>query len=237
MTTINKFSALKNGMQRTSDLSVDTLAVSSIIIGGIPVSQTGAFASSIGTIPGTATSTSIVANWAGTTGNSIALVFNGSNTINAAISTWNLAHPTNQATLTSGDGSQIPSAQTVNLSGGINAGSSVIGDTAIYENFTPTAPTVAGVLAGIDIALSNIVSGASQKVDTFTLDSTDITNKYVTLSFTPAVADDTILLVEDAPGMFFGADFTVSGNQLSWNSLALDGILSVGDNLTVTYSI
>lgn len=75
----------------------------------------------------------------------------------------------------------------------------------------------------------------SQKVDKFTLNSTDISNKYVTLSSAPTTADQTLLIVGDAGGMFYGVDFTVSGNQLSWSSLALDGILAVGDNLSVTY--
>jgi hypothetical protein len=43
-------------------------------------------------------------------------------------------------------------------------------------------------------------------------------------------------VIEDAGGMFYGTDFTVTGNQLGWNGLELDGILSSGDNLTATYS-
>jgi len=78
--------------------------------------------------------------------------------------------------------------------------------------------------------------GSGQKVDMFTLSGTDITNKYVTLSHIPAIAADTILLIENAGNFFYGVDFTVTGNQLGWNGLALDGILSSGDNLTITYS-
>jgi hypothetical protein len=33
-----------------------------------------------------------------------------------------------------------------------------------------------------------------------------------------------------------GTIFTVSGNELSWSGLGLDGILSSGDNLTVLYN-
>lgn len=75
------------------------------------------YASFTGTLSGTATPVTIKASVAGTAGNSIALVFNGSNTIAAAISTWNTANPSNTATLVSGVGTQIPSAQTLTLNG------------------------------------------------------------------------------------------------------------------------
>jgi hypothetical protein len=75
------------------------------------------------------------------------------------------------------------------------------------------------------------------KVDKFTLNGTDISNGFVVLSLTPSVAGNTILSIENAGGMFYGIDFTVTGNHLSWTGLALDGILSSGDKLTVTYSV
>lgn len=235
MAIITKFSSLVSGAQRTVDLSSNTLGVQAIDVNGTLLSQAGAFALFSGIVGGTATSVSIVANWAGTAGNSIALVFTGSNTISAAITTWNTSNPTNAVTLTSGDGTQIPSSQTLYLAGGVNAGSASVGDTASYQHFTPTSATVAGALAGIDMALASAGSG-SQRIDTFTLNNTNITNKFVTLSGTPSTPAETILLVEDAGNMFYGDDFTVSGNQLSWSSLALDGILSSGDNLTISYS-
>ena len=232
MSVIYKISELLNGHQTTVDLSANTLNIGGLEIGGTPISQAEATAFFTGVIPGTATSVTITANNPGAIGNSVALVFTGSNTIAAEIATWNGAHPSNQVTLTSGNGSQTPSSQTVNLAGGLDSGSTLIGDTAIYVNFTPTSATVAGALAGIDAAL---VNAGNQPVDIFTLDGTDITNKFVTLSTTPLIPAATILIVENAPGMFFGVDFTVSGNQFSWSSLALDGVLGSGDKLTVTY--
>lgn len=79
-------------------------------------------------------------------------------------------------------------------------------------------------------------SSGVQRVDKFTLNGTNITNKFVTLSLTPSTAANTILIVEDAGGMFYGIDFTVTSSQLGWSGLGLDGIFSSGDNLTVTYS-
>ena len=233
MSIISKVAEISQGEVVNVDLSSNTLQVQDLQVGSVPLSQAQAAASFSGTLSGTSTAVSILANVPGSNGNFVALVFNGSNTIAAAIATWNLANPSNQVTLTSGDGTQIPLSQTLNLTGGLDPGSSTIGNASTYVNFTPTAPTVAGALAGIDAAL--VAVSGSQKVDKFTLNSTDISNKFVTLSSTPSTAGNTILLVEDAGNMFYGVDFTVSGNQLSWSSLALDGILSSGDNLTITY--
>ena len=235
MSVITKVSSLINGHQETVDLSINTLGVEDIEINGVSLSQAETHAFFTGTVPGTSTSVTITANNPGSVGNSIALVFTGSNSITSEIATWNGLNPSNQATLSSGDGSQVPSSQTLPLSGGFDSGSTAIGDNATYVNFTPTSATIAGALEGIDAALTG-GGGSTQKVDKFTLNSADISNKYVTLSSTPTTAGDTILLVEDAPNMFYGVDFTVTGNQLGWNGLSLDGIFSSGDNLTITYS-
>jgi len=80
------------------------------------------------------------------------------------------------------------------------------------------------------------VSIPVREVDLFTLNSIQASNKNVTLSFTPSPANSTTLSVENAGGMTYGGDFSVSGNTLSWSGLGLDGILSSGDNLTVVYS-
>lgn len=233
MGLITKLLSLINGHAETVDLSANTLGVQNIQVNGVLLSQTDAHASFSGTIPGTATSVTITAVNSGSIGNSIALVFSGSNTITAEIAAWNIANPSNQALLSSGNGSQTPSPQTLNLSGGQDAGSSLIGNPTSYNNFTPTSATIKGAFEGVDAALS-AVSGAS-KVDKFTLTGTDATNKFVTLTSTPSNPGAVILLVEDAGNMFYGVDFTVSGNHLSWSGLELDGILSSGDNLTVTY--
>jgi hypothetical protein len=73
-----------------------------------------------GIIPGSSTSVTLTANTPGTAGDLISLVFDGSSiSISSAIATWNAANSSNQVTLTSGDGTQIPTiAQTVSLNGG-----------------------------------------------------------------------------------------------------------------------
>lgn len=73
-------------------------------IGGNPQ-----YASFTGQITGMTSNVTITADVIGTTGNSIALAFDGSTNINTAISTWNSGNPSNTCTLTTGDGTQTPS--------------------------------------------------------------------------------------------------------------------------------
>lgn len=124
------------------------------------LSQIGAFAYFMGIIPGTGTSVTITAQNPGTVGNSVALVFDGSTDISAIINSWNTSNPSNMVTLTSGNGSQIPFAQTLDLANGINPGSSLIGDLSSYVNFTPIYPTVSGALLAIDRALTGVSGSA-----------------------------------------------------------------------------
>jgi hypothetical protein len=112
----------------------------------------------------------------------------------------------------------------------------------IYENSTPapdrlpigTTGQVLTVVAGLPAWAPS--SGGASTVELFTLTGTDITNGYVTLSTTPVTPNATILLVASGPNQFYGVDFTVSGNQLSWTGLALNGILASGDQLTVIHN-
>lgn len=71
-----------------------------------------------GTVAGMATSVTITASTAGAAGN-VALVQNGT-TITALIAAWNIAHPSNQLTLSSGNGSQTPTAN-ITLTGGTDS--------------------------------------------------------------------------------------------------------------------
>ncbi len=73
-------------------------------------------------------------------------------------------------------------------------------------------------------------------INRFTLTPTDISNKYVTLSATPSVDNDTLLTVIGGPLQNYGPDYIVSGNQLSWSGLTLDGILVSGDDLVVQFN-
>jgi hypothetical protein len=76
-------------------------------------------------------------------------------------------------------------------------------------------------------------------IQKFTLSATNITNKYVTLSGAPSTAAEVILLIKGAGNQFYGDDYAMDGGtpaRLSWDSLALDGVLAEGDKLTVIYN-
>ena len=91
------------------------------------------------------------------------------------------------------------------------------------------------VLPYIDFTPSG-ASGNQYKVDPFTLSPTDISNKYVTLSSTPTDPEKTALNVIGGDMQEYAVDFTITGNQLSWGSLGLDGALIAGDVLLVQFN-
>lgn len=238
MAVITKLLELQDGRVETVDLSTKVLEAQDFQIGAIPLSGIGQIAFFTGQIAGMTSNVSISANDPGVIGNSVSLSFDGSTSITTAISNWNTGNPSNHATLTSGNGSQIPNNSTsITLSGGLDAsGASKVGVFGTPTNYSPATSDVQAHLEAIDTALSGVGPSSGFKVDKFTLSGTDISNKFVTLSLSPATPSATILLVSDAPNMFYGADFTVTGNQLGWNGLALDGILASSDTLTVIYA-
>jgi hypothetical protein len=91
------------------------------------------------------------------------------------------------------------------------------------------------VLPYIDFTPSG-ASGNQYHVNTFTLTPTDISNKYVTLTSVPTDVDKTALNVIGGDMQEYAVDFTVTGNQLSWSSLGLDGVLVSGDVLLVQFN-
>jgi hypothetical protein len=95
-------------------------------------SAPGTYASFTGLVSGLTTSVTITANTLGVTGNSASLTGDGTSSITLLITNWNIANPSNQMTLTTGDGTQIPAVSTViQLSGGstpFNLSSAQVGD-------------------------------------------------------------------------------------------------------------
>lgn len=73
------------------------------------------------------------------------------------------------------------------------------------------------------------------QVEYVTLNNSNITSKSVTLTYTPVPADQTVLDVINGGPQFYGSDFTVSGNVLSWSGLDLDGVLISGTRLRIQY--
>jgi hypothetical protein len=97
-------------------------------------------------------------------------------------------------------------------------------------NETDQAPSVDSVKSYI----AGLPSSDSIRVELFALDSTDITNKYVELSLD--ASEVLAVMVKNAPSLFQDEDFELlNDNQISWDSLDLDGILEAGDKLTVIF--
>ena len=107
----------------------------------------------------------------------------------------------------------------------------IAADTGIlYEwNGTAWAPIASNA------AYASVTTAAINYAQYFTLSSTDITNKYVTLTNTPTQPAETQMTILGGILQIYGFDFTVSGNQLTWSGTDLDGWLSAGDELFVYY--
>ena len=84
---------------------------------------------------------------------------------------------------------------------------------------TPVSPPVSGTF----------------NVDYLEVDATALLNKEVTLTGTPAVVTQVIVDVIGGSSQRYGVDYTVSGTTLDWDSLGLDGEVSLGDYLRVQY--
>lgn len=129
------------------------------------------------------------------------------------------------------DGSQIFTGST--------APSSLLGkNTDVYVN------TANGnfykKLAGSWVLQGNIRGPAgpsgSGNVQYFTLNGSQISAKAVTLGSAPGTPNFTRVDIIGGITQEYGADFTVSGNQLSWSGLGMEPILAAGDKLVVSYN-
>ena len=72
-------------------------------------------------------------------------------------------------------------------------------------------------------------------VDYPSINSTDLLNKYIVLSGAPNPATKTILDIPTGTPQIYGTDFVVTGSQLSWNGLGLDGQVNLGDTFRIQY--
>ena len=100
--SINALIAAWNTANPSNTIALTTGDGTQIPTGG------GTFAMFTGTIPGMINPVTITANIKGTAGNSVVLTGNGTSNINALITAWNTANPSNQVTLSSGNGTQVP---------------------------------------------------------------------------------------------------------------------------------
>ena len=112
----------------------------------------------------------------------------------------------------------------------------IVSASGIHTVNIPDASSV-GVTRGlVSNTQYNSFLADKYKVEKFTLDGTDITNKYVTIAVAPTDATDTRLMIIGGVEQEYSVDFTVTGLQVGWNGLGLDGFLEVGDDLIVVYN-
>ncbi len=164
--------------------------------------------------------------------------------------TATLAGTLNQINITNGSGSillslpqDIDSSSSPTFNGLTING--LTADTVLYLN--PSNQLASSVVNSTELSyVSGVTSSIQTQIDTinlssyktekFTLDNTDITNKFITLSASPITPGNVVLNIIGGVIQDYSVDYTISTNQLNWDSLGLDGILTSGDKLIVQYN-
>ena len=107
--------------------------------------------------------------------------------------------------------------------------------------------TISGVAPTEDYHLSTkkyvddeitTISGAIQdtsETEKFTLDATDISNKYIDLSYTPVSNDRILIFVIGGIKGELDVDYSVSNKRISWDGKDWDGLLEAGDKFSILY--
>lgn len=93
-----------------------------------------------------------------------------------------------------------------------------------------------GVSGGSGIGINDLID--AEKVEYLTLSLTDIMNQYVTYSSSVGVGGKLRVCPMDGAPLQFGVDYSVNAglNRITWNGLALDGVVAAGDVLRVIYN-
>jgi hypothetical protein len=149
---------------RTMNTLIDALASKPAaleVISAVTARMTVAIAASdTETLAGMTTPVKISAVTAGTAGNSIVITADGTSTITQLVAAWNLAHMSNQAVVSSGTASQIPTSGSFTLHGGAAAAApvAVSKDTQrrieeMCGNHTYGQEVVAALASGASISL------------------------------------------------------------------------------------
>jgi hypothetical protein len=170
-----------------------------------------------GQVAGMTSAVTITANTAGSVGNSVLLTYDGVTNINTEITNWNTANPSNQVTLTSGDGTQTPINGTLMaFSGGEDAS---------------TAFNLAGVQVGDFVRVGNLFNSNNQgewKIIAVSATSFSIANPI-------AVAEGPIVLgvnfatqiqIYGAAGVQVNDTLVISSgfSQVTWGSYNITGV-------------
>ena len=165
----------------------------------------GEFATYEGIPAGCSTSVTITADNIGVGGNSILIDnYPGTVTIASGVTIWNTAHPTNTATLTSGDGTQIPDNKTkLQFSGGIDA-------------------VAASPSTGVQV-----IEGGSKAIGDYSLASGENNSASGTSSAIVGGKDNSIEPLNFYSGIFVGKDNTITNAGGAYHNAIVGG----NDNL------
>jgi len=78
--------------------------------------------------------------------------------------------------------------------------------------------------------------GGVDEVEYLTVAGGDITNKYIALANTPYSASEVAMDIIGGTAQIYDTDYTVSGTNLVWDGLDLDGVIEAGDKMRVFYT-
>lgn len=122
--------------------------------------------------------------------------------------------------------------------GGLNSITTPSGNLSAVADLVLTSSNSTVEITGIApnvVDLKSTAIGGASNIDKITLSAANILSKSVSLSATPSVPAEVNLSVGGVD-QEVGIDFSTSGTLLSWSGMGLDGILTEGDILTVTYN-
>ncbi len=167
----------------------------------------GTFAQFIGQSAGMLSPVTITANVIGAAGNAVTLIGNGSSSVSALITAWNLANPGNQVTLTTGNGNQVPNAPIYAFFAGLIEG-------------TGTDVTITALNSGT-VGNSAVLIGDGVSSISVLIYNWNLANPSNKITLPTAFVIDTV----DAPNITFTAVYGgAAGNSIS---LVFDGIMDV----------
>jgi hypothetical protein len=73
------------------------------------------------------------------------------------------------------------------------------------------------------------------QTEAFTLTQADILEKKIALQHLPKSAQAVRFVPDGGPEQRLGVDYIVTGSEIIWNGLSLDGFLEVGETIRVIY--
>ena len=90
-----------------------------------------------------------------------------------------------------------------------------------------------GVSGGSGIGINDLID--AERVIYKTLTLTDVVNKYVDIPVAAGAGGKLKMYTMQGVPLQFGVDYTVSGLQVGWNGLTLDGLVEAGDTFQIVY--